>query len=138
MAATSDRVLYIGTADGLFEATPNGGTYQTRPLGLEGKGAVRYPTVDAEDPRRLYAGTSLEGMWRSEDGGQSWQEINRGILYKEMFSLAQNPVTGELYAGSQPAAIFKSANGGDSWTDCTGVRELPETIHWTFPRPPHV
>jgi photosystem II stability/assembly factor-like uncharacterized protein len=77
-------------------------------------------------------------VWRSEDRGASWQAINRGILYLEMFSLTQNPASGALYAGTQPAAVFKSTNGGDSWTDCRTLRDLPTTIDWTFPRPPHV
>jgi len=34
--------------------------------------------------------------------------------------------------------VFKSADGGDSWSDCEQLRNLPETIDWTFPRPPHV
>ena len=31
------------------------------------------------------------GFWRSDDGGESWKEINQGILYREAWSLAQNP-----------------------------------------------
>lgn len=136
--AGTDRVLYLGTTNGLYEATGNGGGYETRLLGLEDKGFVKYPVVDAEDPKRLYAGTMADGMWRSEDGGRTWREINHGLLFKEVFSVAQNDATGELYTGTEPAAIFRSTNGGDSWSELRGIRDLPETIDWTFPRPPHV
>src|SRR5438067_1541543 len=115
---SSDRILFIGTQDGLYAATPNGDGYHTRLLGLQGTGPVRYPTVDSEDPKRVYVGTATDGMMRSEDGGETWQDINKGILYKEIYSVAQNPATGDLYAGTQPAAVFKSTNGGDSWIDC--------------------
>jgi len=128
MVAGSDRVLYIGTTDGLFEATPNGGTYKTRPLGLEGKGFVRYPIVDAEDPRRLYAGTSLEGMWRSEDGGASWQEMPASGMPPALpgeggFAASGTclVVTGDSDAwlvsgGATVARLYHSADRGRSWT----------------------
>src|SRR5579871_944182 len=138
MAKGSDRKILIGTIDGLYEAVENGSSWNTRLLGLQGTGIVRYPVIDAEDPRRLYAGTSLEGMFRSEDGGVTWQEINRGILYKEIFSVAQNPKTYELYVGTQPASVFKSTNGGDSFAECVKLKQLKTTKEWTFPNPPHV
>jgi photosystem II stability/assembly factor-like uncharacterized protein len=138
MANSSSRYFLLGTMNGLFKAEANGDGYKARPLGLQGMGQVRYPVIDAEDPRRIYAATLCEGVQRSDDGGQTWHEANKGILYKSIFSLAQNPRTYELYAGTEPASVFKSTNGGDSWSDCPELRELPETLHWTFPRPPHV
>ncbi|HMF48969.1 MAG TPA: hypothetical protein VK603_10010 [Candidatus Saccharimonadales bacterium] len=139
MATGLDHVLYIGTANGLYQAESEGNGHEVRLLGLQGKGALRSTVViDREDPRCLYAGTSKGGVYRSEDRGGSWREINYGIIYKEIFSLAQHPTTGELYAGTGPSAVFKSADRGDSWSDCEQLRNLPETIDWTFPRPPHV
>ncbi|HEY3305584.1 MAG TPA: hypothetical protein VGL70_18830 [Candidatus Binatia bacterium] len=139
MAAKSERILYIGTAEGLFQATPENGGYQSRPSGLQGKGALRAPVViDWHDSRRMYAATSRGGMFRSEDRGATWREINEGIVYKEAWSLAQHPATGELVLGTGPSSIFKSNDGGDSWIDCEQLRSLPETEDWTFPQPPHV
>lgn len=135
----SDRVLYVGTMDGLYQAEPEGKAYQARSLGLQGKGAIRYPiVVDRSDPRRLYAGTSRAGMYRSEDAGGSWREINEGIVYKEIWSTVQHPKSGELLAGTGPASLFKSSDGGDTWTECEGLKQLPDTKEWTFPNPPHV
>jgi photosystem II stability/assembly factor-like uncharacterized protein len=139
MANRSERILYIGTAEGLYQAAPDNGGHKFRPSGLQGKGALRSPVViDRRDPRRIYAATSRGGMFRSEDRGESWREINEGILYKEAWSLAQHPMTGELVLGTGPSSIFKSNDGGDSWTDCEQLRNLPETEDWTFPGPPHI
>lgn len=82
--------------------------------------------------------TSRGGVFRSEDRGRSWREINEGIVYKETWSLAQHPKTGELVLGTGPTAIFKSSDGGDHWSECEQLRTLPETQDWTFPNPPHV
>ena len=137
--AHSDRILWIGTENGLYRAESNGNGYRFRPSGLQGKGALRSPVViDCSDRRRLFAATSRDGVCRSEDEGQTWHGINEGILYKEAWSIAQHAKTGELYVGTGPSSVFKSADGGDNWIDCEQLRTLPETIDWTFPRPPHV
>lgn len=139
MAVKSDRILYIGTAEGLYQAESAGNGYKARPLGLQGKGPLRAPIViDHREPRRIYAATSRGGMFRSEDRGQTWREINEGIVYKEAWSLVQDPKTGELILGTGPSSVFKSKDGGDSWTDCEHLRTLRETIDWSFPNPPHV
>ncbi len=139
MTKAADRVLYVGTDAGIYEAVPNGGGYVARLLGLEDAGPIRAnPIVDARDPRRLYVGTGEEGMQRSDDGGATWHEIDKGIRYKSVWSVAQHPETGELYAGTEPSAVFKSTNGGDTWTHCQQLHKLPETRDWSWPGPPHI
>ncbi|HEY7064343.1 MAG TPA: hypothetical protein VII06_22895 [Chloroflexota bacterium] len=134
---TKERMVYLGTAGGVFEARGNGGAWETRPLGLQGKGLVAL-VADHKNHRRIFAGTGRGGVWRSDDGGQTWQDITGDILYRTVFSLVQHPNTGELYVGTEPASVFKSADGGESWTDCEQLRTLPTTVDWTFPNPPHV
>ena len=139
MAATSDRVLYVGTTEGLYRAEPDGVRFEAELIGLQGKGAVRSPlVVDKDDPRRLYAGTTRAGMQRSDDGGKTWREIDEGIVYKEIWSLEQHPKTGELFAGTGPASIFKSSDGGETWVELEEMKRLRSTKEWTFPNPPHV
>lgn len=134
-----DGVMYLGTADGLYVAEPKGSAYETRLLGLQGKGMIRCPVVvDIDDQDRLYCSTNQGGVYRSTDGGASWNEINEGITYKETWSLVQHPTTGELYVGTGPTSVFKSVDRGDTWTDCPQLRTMPETKSWTFPGPPYI
>ena len=136
---SDERILYIGTEDGLYRAARENGGYQPRPVALQGKGAIRSPVViDCRDSRRMYAATGRGGVFVSENGGEKWREINEGVTYKEAWSLVQHPRTGELVLGTGPSSIFKSSDGGDSWKDCEALRNLAETIDWTFPQPPHV
>jgi photosystem II stability/assembly factor-like uncharacterized protein len=139
MDKSSGLVLYLGTASGVFRASDNGkgGLFDIERVGCEGKD-VTGVALDPRDPRRLYVASRNDGMWRTTDGGATWQEINKGILYKEIWSLAQHPVTGELFAGTSPPSIFKSRDGGDTWTDCPTIRRLEDSLHWTFPPPPHI
>ncbi len=139
MVVATDRLLYIGTENGLFEAKPRGGEYELTALPFEVRGTMRTPlVVDKDDPSRLYAGTTKDGMLVSEDAGRTWREINNGLIYKEVWSLVQHPTTGDLYVGTGPASVFKSTDRGESWQDSEQFRSMPESIDWTFPRAPHV
>ncbi|MBV9120167.1 MAG: hypothetical protein JOZ39_05625 [Chloroflexi bacterium] len=134
----SARKINISTDDALYQASRVNGDWDTQLLGLQGHGGARAVIQDCRDSGRLFAATGKDGMLRSDDGGKTWQDINRGITYKEMWSLAQHPKTGELYAGTGPSSVFKSSDAGESWADAEQLRSLPTTIDWTFPRPPHV
>jgi hypothetical protein len=115
------------------------GRASARRLGLEDAGGFRAAVVaDCADPRRLYAGTTRGGVFRSEDGGATWQPINRGLLYKDVWSLTQHPVSGRLYAGTSPAGVFRSDDGGDTWQACESLWQLPSTRQWHGPVPPHL
>src|SRR5439155_12967604 len=94
--------------------------------------------IDNDDPDTLYAATGRGGMFKSEDAGRTWREINKGLLYKEAWHLVQHPVSGELYVGTQPAEVFKSSDRGETWVECAQLRSLREQREWTFPGPPFV
>lgn len=135
---TSGAAWYAGTAQGLFlvERTTDGAA--ARPLSLDGQGGFRAAVlVDCDDSSRLYAGTTRGGMFRSDDGGETWHEINHGILYKDIWSLVQHPRTGTLYVGTSPAGIFRSDDRGDTWVACDALWQLPTTSQWHGPVPPH-
>ena len=136
MAANGKRSLLLGTTDGLYRT--NGGN-SPELLGFKDAGAFRAPVVqDCRDPGTLYAGSTRVGMHRSRDGGRTWQEINRGIIYKNVWAIAQHPGTGTLFAGTSPADVYRSTDGGDSWTQCERLGQLPTTKGWHGPVPPHI
>lgn len=61
MLHSTDRILYVGTEDGLYLAEPDGKEYKSRPLALQGKGVLRSPVqIDRDNPRRIYAATSRQ------------------------------------------------------------------------------
>jgi hypothetical protein len=139
MANRSDRVLFVGTADGLYLVEEADGEVDARLIGFQGMGVMRAPVVqDVSDPRRLYAGTTKAGCFISEDFGESWRPANDGLVYKNVWSINQHPRTGTVWLGTSPADVFRSDDHGESWQECESLHRLPTTKGWTGPLPPHV
>jgi photosystem II stability/assembly factor-like uncharacterized protein len=139
MSIREDRILFIGTADGLYRATPKGDGYDVEVAGLRGTGFIRFPVaVDQEDPKRMYVGATRGGVYRSIDGGDSWEPANDGVLHRDIWCVIQHPATGMLYAGASPASIYASSDRGDTWHELETLGSLRSTKQWTGPVPPHV
>lgn len=71
------------------------------------------------------------GVWRSRDGGRSWDDINAGLPSTFGFPIAVHPSQPETIwvlplngdsAGRYPpeasAAVWRSRNGGENWEAC--------------------
>ncbi len=129
---------YAGTSDGLLLVQrESDDTASVHKLGLDSLGGFRAPVVvDKDDPRRLYAGTTRAGVFRSDDAGETWREINQGIIYKDIWSLVQHSASGTLYAGTSPAGVFRSDDRGETWHACDALWQLPSTRGWHGPIAP--
>jgi photosystem II stability/assembly factor-like uncharacterized protein len=93
--------------------------------------------IDPQNPTRVYCGTWSNGLWRSDDAGQSWNPVGPGIAHNEITAVTASPIEpGVVYAGTEPSALFRSENGGESWTDLPGLHSLPSAQSWSFPPRP--
>jgi len=108
----------------------NGGTKLT----LEERGA-RCLVVDPKDPDVVYGGTSDEGLFKSSDGGRTWDRLP-GVVHPRVTAVAVSPVDGALYAGTEPSSLFVSRDGGESWRELEGLKNLPSAPTWSFPPRP--
>ena len=91
-------------------------------------------------PQVVYLAAYEAGVWRSDDGGASWQRLE-AYPVQHAHSVAVHPQDAALvYVGSEPAAIFCSRDGGATWQECSRFRQLPEAKQWHFyaPRQAHV
>jgi photosystem II stability/assembly factor-like uncharacterized protein len=102
--------------------------------GLEGHGA-RCVALDPKDPDTIYAGTSDEGIFKSKDGGETWEKLS-GIEHPRVTAVAVSPTDGAVYAGTEPSALFVSRDGGGSWRELEEMRKLPSQPTWSFPPRP--
>jgi photosystem II stability/assembly factor-like uncharacterized protein len=91
--------------------------------------------IDPKDANRIYAASSHQGLWKSEDAGTSWQDLQ--LPASDVFSVAVSPVDGALYAGTEPSALFKSMDAGKTWQEMETLKKIPSAPSWSFPPRPH-
>ncbi len=100
-------------AGAIFRTRDGGDRWETLP-GMRGK-SVRAMAISASNPDVLAAG-ALDGVYRSSDGGNSWQHISPadGIV-KNIESIAVDPKDPNvIYAGTWHLA-WKTSDGGANW-----------------------
>jgi photosystem II stability/assembly factor-like uncharacterized protein len=79
--------------------------------------------IDPNDPDVVYIGTANAGIYKSIDGGLSWQPRQNGLEQANITSLLIDPQKPQtLYAGTK-GLIFKTMDGGNVWFDITPDRQ---------------
>jgi photosystem II stability/assembly factor-like uncharacterized protein len=86
----------------------------------------------------IFAGVHGSGLYRSLDGGATWDLTTRGLTEAHVFTVAAVQRVGGvvLYAGTEPVRLFRSTNYGETWEDLPALPALRAEC-WTFPAPPH-
>jgi photosystem II stability/assembly factor-like uncharacterized protein len=64
----------------------------------------------------LFAGTYEGGIFRSMDGGESWEHGDNGLKSKIISALAIN-ANGHIFAGTELSGAFRSTDNGNSWQE---------------------
>ena len=77
-----------------------------------------HPQSLAFDPRnanRAYCGTFGDGLWKTDDAGQTWNRIgNDQISSNEVTSISVNRLEARVYVGTEPSALYRSDDEGVS------------------------
>jgi photosystem II stability/assembly factor-like uncharacterized protein len=132
-----DQQVYAVTTDGLLRVRGNSG----QKIGSLPDAAVSL-AVDPANGQTLYAGTVGYGVYRSADGGQSWQPINEGLGWQpgiilNVPAIAVDPENPEHLAvataygvGSQlaSAGIYESFDAGQSWEKVADSETLVQNL----------
>jgi photosystem II stability/assembly factor-like uncharacterized protein len=136
----------ISQGDGLYK-TMDGGKSWTH-AGLEKTMAIARIRVDPSNPNLVYVaafgdpyGKNPErGIFRSADGGKTWQKIlyrddqtgaidlaldphNPRVLYASLWEAFRTPYS--LSSGGPGSGFFKSSDGGEHWTELTHNPGVP-------------
>ncbi len=98
------------------DAKKDGGDFEhVHALALDGEG------------RTLWLGAHM-GLFRSEDGGRSWQKviISEKQSHLDVMAIASDPrEVRTIYVGTHEAGVFKSTDGGRTWKEVnTGLGGL--------------
>jgi photosystem II stability/assembly factor-like uncharacterized protein len=153
IAPSNPNIIYLGSGeglrrpdlsvgDGIYKSSDAGKTWQH--LGLREAQQIGAMIIDPHDPSRVFVaalghpyGPNMErGVFRSLDGGTTWQKVlykdentgaidvafdpsNSQIVYADMWSSRRPPwTTGGGYSGPG-SSLYKSTDGGASWRELT-------------------
>ncbi len=111
------QTIYAATSRGLSRSSDGGTSW--RGLG-QNAAFVLSMVVDPRDRNRIFVGTTAGSVFRSVDGGQTWEEAGFGLPPLTIFALAIDPETGALYAGPERSGVWRSTNSGDAWSTFGG------------------
>ena len=129
---------YAGVSEaGLFKSVDDGATWMpidalndhpTRTRWQPGAGGLcaHAIVVDPRDPRRMWCGISAVGVFRSDDGGDSWIPQNNGVpvILEDQDSpeigycvhaLAQDRDAPDTLFRQDHRGMFRSRNAGTNW-----------------------
>jgi photosystem II stability/assembly factor-like uncharacterized protein len=90
-----------------------------------------------QTPERVFVGVTHDGLYRTTDGGATWEKILDG----DIRSVTVDPTDDKVvYSGIEPVGLFRSEDGGNRWEELTALKELPQEArkNWWFPQPPHL
>ncbi|MGD0126089.1 MAG: glycoside hydrolase [Terriglobia bacterium] len=139
----------LSVGDGIYRSADAGKTWTH--LGLRDGQQIPALAVDPRDPNRLFAavlghpyGPNEErGIFRSTDGGRTWQKVlykdentggsdieidpsNPDVLYACLWRARQGPWEDRNEYGGASGGIFKSTDGGNTWNKLAGG--LPDDL----------
>jgi len=96
------------------------------------------PTCLAADPLvhgRAWCGTRRGGVFRSDDGGRSWQFV--GLRGRLIMAITASPVErDEVWVGTEPSEVSRSGDAGTTWEQTSRLETLSSSSEWAFPPRP--
>jgi photosystem II stability/assembly factor-like uncharacterized protein len=107
--------LLAATMDGLYRTLDDARGWQKVSIeGYPSDAPVFSISTHKDTPRKILAGTK-QGLFISNDGGQSWQHSERGPSDVSVKAIAQDPRDAQLIIIGTNQYIFRSTNGGRTW-----------------------
>ena len=103
------------------------------------------PQAVAFDPlnsNRAYCGTFDNGLWKTDDGGQTWDKVTMDIHDSNIMSVSVSPIErgnsgfSKVFVGTEPSALYVSNDGCESWQLINALNNLESSSFWSFPPRP--
>ena len=112
--------IYLTSLTGLYKSEDYGDNF-TEISEVENPECIE---INPLSSNTIYAGSSLNGIYKTTNGGTTWEQKNEGLpeigggMFNPVLSIAIDPDdTSAVWAGTQyQGGILKSTSGGDEWT----------------------
>ena len=115
--SASPSTLFACGGSGLWQSTDDGQTWLPVIDDVGCKAFAQHPSIAGI----LYASVWDAGIYRSEDGGQTWESRSSGIDQLRVRTITVDPSTPTtLYATTDQYGVYKSTDEGLSWSPADG------------------
>lgn len=159
IAPADPSLIYVGTGeacprgdssfgDGVYKSSDGGETWIH--LGLDNTRHIAKVIIDPRNPDTVYVAalghvygpSDQRGVFRSRNGGKTWQKVlykddntgaidlamdpnNPRVLFAALWQVRRTPWS--LVSGGPGSGIYKSTDGGDTWKEIRG-HGLPDGV----------
>jgi len=130
-------------SQGTLQKTIDGGTTWQTIAGIPW--AVQSLAIDPHHPSTLFAGTNRGDIYRSNDGGRSWQRVVRPptLPHSHLYAIVAIAIDprdpDNIYAGRRHDGVIKTSDGGNSLTRAnTGLNDTHINALTIDPHDPQV
>lgn len=128
MTSGGFETLFATTGTGIQRAVATGGAWELSKHLTD----LDVRCLATSTQGTLLAGTQGDGLYRSNDGGDTWAPSGLdGSIVKSLSFCASEP--SRVYAGTKPPHIFRSDDGGASWNECGSFRSVRGRAVWRQP-----
>jgi hypothetical protein len=148
VSLSNPKIVMVRSAgDGVFRTEDGGNTWRACNAGISGQDLkVRSIAIHPANPRVVFragGNGTQSALWRSEDGGDSWEKLTfpgdfdgegPSALCGEVIGFdLRNPEL--IYAGCESAGLFRSPDSGRTWArvGLQGERVTAVTV-WPWER----
>ncbi|MFH2048657.1 MAG: hypothetical protein ABIJ12_04340 [bacterium] len=111
--------IFAAAYPGVFRSIDNGENWTKNSNGIINT-SIRPLVINSSDA--IFSGVNQWGMVKSDDNGDSWQELDFGEYVRSFAVNSSN----DIFAGTHHSGLYYSVNDGNTWEQVSNGSFLPE------------